>query len=139
MCAHHLYFCSQYLLQDKEGQLAKLKAGFEKVVEDMAGSAEVSSNVFFPRVESLTFTQMASKLEQAHKVALDSQRAEQVTEIKKIKAELTSGKDEKFSLLSERYESLVTQLDSTREAHATEISRMDGELKGVEESVAELL
>ena len=97
------------------------------------------ATVFFARVESLTFTQMASKLEQAHKVAFDSQRAEYVTEIEKMKTELTSGNEEKYTLLSEKYEALVAQLDSTREAHAVETSRMAGELKRAEEGVAELL
>lgn len=97
------------------------------------------ATVFSARTESLTFTQTASRLEQAHKVALDSQRAEHVTEIEKMKAELTSGNEEKYTLLSEKHEALVAQLDSTREAHTVEVSRMAGELKRAEESVAKLL
>ncbi|KAG0130865.1 hypothetical protein HOY82DRAFT_356269 [Tuber indicum] len=82
--------------------------------------------------------EVASKLEESHKIALDSQHAEHVTEMEKMKTELASSNEGKYTLLSEKYEALVTELDSTKEAHAAEIFRMAGELKKAE-GMSELL
>ncbi|CUS13012.1 unnamed protein product [Tuber aestivum] len=109
-------------LADKEDQLAKFRVDLERAVKDIADSAE-----------------RGSKLEETHKAALDSQRAEHVTEIEKMRAELTSSNEGKYTLLSDKHEALVAELDSTREAHNVEILRMAGELKKAEESISQLL
>jgi len=139
MCAHHLFFAHKIYCRTRKVSWQNSKRVLKKLLRIWQIALRLVATVFFLRVESLTFTQPSSQLEQAHKVALDSERAEHVTEIEKINAELTSRNEEKYSLLSEKYEALITQLDSTREAHAAEIFHMAGELKGAEESVAELL
>jgi len=139
MCAHYLFFAHNIYRRTRKVSWQNSKRVLKSLLRIWQIALRSVATVFFPKVNSLTFTQPASQLEQAHKVALDFEWAERVTEIEKLKASLTSRNEEKYSHLSEKYEALVTQLDSTREAHAAKIVNMAGELKGAEESEAELL